>query len=489
MATNLPNTQGIAPPGGMGLPIAQTLAGLFGGLVQARNMQMQNPRWGFSKLPILGGGLSGLAEGLAGLAARNEQLRQEQRGNQDALAQYALQSGQTVADIQRNAGGLPLKGYQSDVGGAIGAGVGNQAVASSLGIKNPNSFYGVDKTLANTIFGNAQKQLQDQGTTNALETAQAAGLNDAGGNQTGNSLMFPTAPSLASLVGPTMTALGNGANGATNVPGGRWQSMPGGKLIQQLQAQQQGIPQLQPTMGGVMQGQVNRAMPSISISDLGASPQAAPRSLADLALQSVDPKTLVSQYGQSADAAAARNNVTGSMYNTAQTQSGENQRAIAGYAKPTEASIIQNGEPGAFGRLMKFQEAGVKRAQSLFGLEKPATRGEINASMSLIDKQGDRSGVITAAQLAVRQGTLTPEEALSAANSSNGDTSNPITLNELLGNTTSHLQQSALPNPQATAPTGPQQVYSNLNAIQNPGTKQIFDRLRSNGRPKQPRGF
>lgn len=439
------------------LPWVQTLAGLFSGLVSAKQQERANPRVGFSMLPVLSGGLSGLATGLAGSAQRAELLRQETRGANDALGAYAAMSGRPVSEIQQLFGGLTPKEYRGDVGTAIRQGTGNQIVGRQLNIANPQGLYGADTGMLTALFGEAQKQLADTATANALPTAQAAGLNDAGGNQTGNQILFPQVPSLSSMLGPQHKALiaameGNGDK--KTIPGLKFAAWPS------LSAPvSNGVPangeaqRVYSSTPGALSAGVSRVTPGVPVSEDTGVDLGFPKSLAQIAMQAKDPRLLIAQYGASAGAANDRNSQLTSALNTAQTIKGANERAILDYETPTIAGIIANGTPQQKADLNAYAEAGYRRQQSLLGTDKPATRGEIAGSVKQIQNQPTKEGRLAAARLAIQTNTMSAEQALDAANSSVFGGSDPITLQDLKGAGATPAQVA--PPAAQPAPPGP----------------------------------
>lgn len=440
------------------LPWVQTLAGLFSGYLNAKQQERANPRAGFSRLPILAGGLSGLATGLAGAAQRAELLRQEQRGANDALGAYAAMSGRPVSEIQQLFGGLTPVEYRGDVGTAIRQGTGNQAVGRQLNIANPQGLYSADTGMLSSLFGEAQKQLADTATANALPMAQAAGLNDAGGNQTGNQIMFPVVPSLASMFGPqhrAVTAALEGGPGKRmpNLKFAPWPTMGGSPSpgIPATGAPEDGATRVYSASPTGLSAGVSVARPGVPVSEETYADLGYPKTLAQIAMGAKDPGKLISQYGASASAANDRNSQLTSTLNTAQTIRGANERAILDYDTPTIAGIIANGTPQQKADLKDYAEAGYRRQQSLMGTDKPATRTEIAGSVKQIQNQPTREGRLAAAKLAIQTNTLSPQSALDAANSSVFGASQPITMQDLRG---------AGAAPQQTAPPAAQHAPS-----------------------------
>lgn len=454
------------------LPWVQTLAGLFGGLVSAKAQERANPRQGFSMLPIFSGGLNGLATGLSGQATRAELLRQEQRASQGALGDYAAMSGLPISDVQAKFGGVAPTEYRSDVGTAIREREGNTALGRQFNIANPGGLGAVDQGILGGLFGELQKQMSDRATTDALPTAQGGGLYDAGGNRTSNAMGFPVAPSLSSLLMPQHRALLNALNGPQSdkpmsIPGIRF--MQPGQPPAQSSTYANGTGGLAPitlpdgstrvysrqadgtitnvdTPANAVQAGVSRSAPGVPVTEDGGVDMGYPKTFAQYAMMAKQPTPIVNQYTASANAANMRNTRIADMYNTAQTVKGANERSILDYEKPTEAGIIANGTQAQKDELIRVKEAGYRRQQSLLGIEKPATRGEISASVKQIQNNPTRAGRIAAARLATQTGALAPEQAVEAANGSVFGTSDPITVEDL---------GSVQATPPASTPSGP----------------------------------
>jgi len=127
-------------------------------------------------------------------AGRQEMLRQEGRGTQDALAAIAAQSGLSIDEVTQkfkdSAGNYILPtAYHEQSGTAMGQGLANSSIAESLGLSNPGSYYGADAGVAKSVFGDAQAAYTNQATLPVVQGAITQGQGMANHPSFGGSII------------------------------------------------------------------------------------------------------------------------------------------------------------------------------------------------------------------------------------------------------------------------------------------------------------
>lgn len=461
--------------------IAQMLGGLMSGYLRSYEDQRANPRMGFSYIPIAAGLTQGALQGLAARAAQAEKFRQEQDQNAQTYGLLSLLTGQAGSDLQRQANGARFGKIDGGTLQSIANSMANANIARQYGLQNPEAYRGGATSTIDQVFQQAGAAQRNLGSLDQLPTAQAAGEYAAGGNTTPNALQYPNVPTLGALIPGTRAAIAQAmANakpgqqipipvagyGATApvaaAPTGAPAPAPSGYAWQATPYQQaplRAIPQApagletDPNIYALSAQQSAPPVPAVPMYAPANMQAAQPMMLADLLRAGANPQTVVNAYTQGAQAANQRNVQDAGMWKTAQQQSGANQRSIASYLKPTQASIIAEGSPQAFNRLMQVQKAGLDRARAAQGLDKPVTRSEQLAMTKYITSQSGREDVLSATRLAVENGSLPASTALDLANSTLiGDGENPISAAELYG---------------APAPQAPAAVYPG--AVSVPG--------------------
>lgn len=407
------------------LPWAQTLAGLFGGLVNARQQAMANPRQGFSWLPVLSGGFTGLASGLQGAAQRAEVLRQETRDSKDALATYGALTGLTPDEVlSQRFGGMAPKAYRADVGDMLRSGEGQAFIAENLNLSDPGGWRTVGSALANTLLPAVQGQASNRAAIAGLPRFRAAGANDAGAMGTPNEVPIPLAPSL-SQVAPTLAGRVGIAGGA--LPETR--SFSSRSKLNPIRTDQGGVGQayqMQPLLGtgalpstipGVLSPQaatqVYPTPPDGEPAATGASPvlnagtsAVQPMTLYEAAASSPDVKDLLAMYTATANATNARNSQVTQRYNTAQQVRSANERAALDFNKPSTAWIMAYGTPEQKQALQDYAEAGARSARAMYGLDKPATRSERDSAVKDIQASTNPAEADVKIRRAVQEGRL-----------------------------------------------------------------------------------
>lgn len=432
------------------LPWAQTLAGLFGGLVNARQQAAANPRQGFSWLPVLSGGFTGLASGLQGAAQRAEVLRQEGRNSQDALATYAALTGLTPEEVQsQRFGGIAPKEYRADVGDRLRSGQGQEFVAGQLELNDPAGWRTVDSALANTLLPAVQTQASNRAALAALPRARAAGYIDSGGPGTPNEVPIPLAPTITQLAPALAQRIG--LTGLENVPApaltepgfNRQLSRAAMAKTNPVRKDQGGVgqpSQMQPLVGtgglppvapGATRVYQNPNEPQMDTSEQpmtlnAAASRVQPMTLYEAATSSPDIKALQAMYNAASTAANNYNTQTTQRYNTAQQIQSQNERAVLDFNNPTTAWILAYGTPEQKAELMQYAETGARSARALYGLDKPATRSEITADATAIQNAANPQQAQALIDLAKEKGTLTQEQGEQLYNSTRRGQRNPI---------------------------------------------------------------
>lgn len=263
------------------LPWVQTIAGLIGGLNAARQQQMQNPRFGYSVLPVVTGAAQGLLSGWQGMAQQQELLRQESMAQQ-----------------------------------------GNIGAAQTYGIKNPEALRYTDRDLLKQIITDAGGNLRNIGTGYQLPQAQMAGLKDAGARGTGNEPIEAKPESVLSLYKPIAELLAGKALGKTST-----QTPLAGALapLSQVLAPTQtqtNTPALQAS------ADMTQLAQPVTVPGIPALPE---MTLAEMALQGGDPKTLVEMYSAARGAANDLNSQDTQRLVQSMAQTGQNERAVLDY--------------------------------------------------------------------------------------------------------------------------------------------------------------
>lgn len=420
------------------LPWAQTLAGLFGGLVNARQQAGANPRQGFSWMPVLAGGFNGLASGLQGAAQRAEVLRQEARSTNDALGYISAMTGRTPETVKELFGGYLPKEYRNEAATAIREGLGQATVAADLGLANPSAWQAVGSGLANALLPKVQEQAANRAALGGLPRFRAAGANDAGAMGTPNEVPIPLAPTMAQ-VSPTLAGRAGIVGGA--LPETR--SFSSRSKVNPIRTDQGGVGQayqMQPLFGpgglptavpGVVQPQATPNMPQGGTRVYSATPEGdsatpeggpvttgstpvlsagtsavQPMTLYEAAASSPDVKDLMSMYTAAANATNARNAQVTQRYGTAQQVRSANERAALDFNKPTTAWIMAYGTPEQKQALQDYAEAGARSAQAMYGLDKPATRSERDSAVKDIQASMNPAEADAKIKRAVREGRL-----------------------------------------------------------------------------------
>lgn len=431
------------------LPWAQTLAGLFGGVVNARQQAIQNPRAGFSYLPILSGAANGLATGLASSAARQEQLRQEGRTSNDALAWLAASTGLTPEEITQKMGGLTPKAYNADAAKQFSGGLGQQFIAGQMGLNDPGGWQSVDSGLAGNLLPKVYESTADNQALGQLPQLRGAGYNDAGGPRTPNAVPFYTAPTVDSVMPGIRASIQGGTEAVPGIKTGYTSSSadPNNPILSTVGTPNQLLP-LVGQGGGLPTLPTAPQVPGEPQLDAGQQLNAAasmqqPMTLADAARSGSNIKALQAMYQDSANAANSYNTNVTQRFNTAQQVSGQNQRAALDFNTPTPAWIAAYGTPEQKASLQQYAEAGARSRMALYGTDKPATRGEIKTAADDVANSLSPEAAQTKIDRYVGEGTITPQQGIEAYNTGIFGQNHPIVTGA----------------PQA----GPQQVYPGIN--------------------------
>jgi hypothetical protein len=190
-----------------------------------------------------------------------------------------------------------------------------------------------------------------------------------------------------------------------------------------------------------------------------------PMTLADAARSGSNIKALQAMYQDSSNAANSYNTNVTQRFNTAQQVSGQNQRAALDFNTPTPAWIAAYGSPEQKASLQQYAEAGARSRQAMYGLDKPATRGEIGADTTAIRQARNPEEAQALIDLAEEKGTLTQEQGKQLYNTSFMGQRHPI------------VDPAAAQSPQ----TSPQQIYPGINQFLPGPMESIY------GRPQVPR--
>lgn len=404
-------------PTSEGNPWISALKGLGVGALQSVINYANDPYTGGGAAKILGSAVNSFSRTRQANKQLAEMARQEDRTNENAINQYALQSNMDPNLIRQMLNGHQLTGYESTVGGDMKQGRGNVYAAQQYGVQNPQGAYGLDPTLANSVFKNVQQGLQNEAGQPVAENGIQAGVSQAG-NVAPNA---PPVPNTIDLIPGSRAALGMQA-----IPGYGPPQAPQAPAPPQAAPQPQRIdPQQVPVAPSQLQQPIDPEMPAyggVPTLQAGAANQAPPepppgRSLAQIA-GIADPKLYLEGYQQGGAVQGKRNDQNVTLYDAAQTANTQrqkqaldaptNQAKAEAYQQQVQQSknlveLLQSGTPqekaiakqailkppGGAGSEVAANNAAIKNLDSLSKINEVAYGGKeglITKGQSLVDR-------------------------------------------------------------------------------------------------------